>query len=170
MTGLPISSPKFDCSITHACLSVLLRITTHWAHLPAPSDKLIATQYYFPGPGPDIIEFPLPQTNHSRQTPSAFLAQNTSLSIPERMASKLVDHKQGLGIPTEFLVWPQEARKWIQNESPQCSMSWALKKRTNSVLPCKDTWSCAFIACCWQSQSASIGHSKINSSKGISLP
>lgn len=121
-----------------------------------------------PGPGPDIIEFPLPQTNHCRQTPSAFLAHNTALSIPERMASKLGDYKHSLGIPTEFLAWPQEARKWIHNKSPQGSTLWAVKKRTNSVLLCMDTWSCAFTARCWQH--ASIRHSKINSSKGISLP
>lgn len=82
------------------------------------------------GPAADIIEFPLPRTSHSKQTPASGLpdTQNSSFNTRE-------DGKQTGGLQTRS--WDSH---WIpsmefntsQNESPQCSMSWALK-RTNSV-------------------------------------
>lgn len=149
---------KSDHSITHAGLSAPVHTNIEHIYLhPVTLIWLTATQYY-----PLVTDIPwgldqtLPYFHYhkpialGKHLQAAFLAHSTALSKPEKMPSKLVEYKQGLRIPTEFLVWPQEARKWIQNERPQCSVSWAQKKGTNSILLWKDTWSCAFTAPCWQ--------------------
>lgn len=149
---------KSDHSSTHAGLSAPVHTNIEHIYLhPVTLIWLTATQYY-----PLVTDIPwgldqtLPYFHYhkpialGKHLQAAFLAHSTALSKPEKMPSKLVEYKQGLRIPTEFLVWPQEARKWIQNERPQCSVSWAQKKGTNSILLWKDTWSCAFTAPCWQ--------------------
>lgn len=168
ITSLPLFLIKFDCSIT--CMFDCTRSHIHTLSTPTSIQQqtnchpVIHTSHW-DSPGHSNYHKPIAPGKHLQVALSTY---NTALSTPERMTIRLVDYKQGLGIPTEFLVWPQ-ARKWIQNDSRQCSTLWVLKGRTNWDFFCKDMWSCAFVLVA-DSQSARTGQSKINPPKGISLP
>ena len=106
---------------------------------------------YRDSPGPDIIEFPLPQTNQSRQTSASGLpgTQHSSFNTRE-------DVRETDGLQTR-----SRNCRWIPNRStrsqkidpkwkPTMQYVATFEGRTNSILLCKDMWSCAFTACCWQ--------------------
>lgn len=110
MTGLStFCSPGLTAlSYLHAWVHSLTHPHTEhiYLHLVTICHLVLSTDYRdSPGPGPDIIKFPLLQSNYSRQTPASGLPGTRHSPFHTREDGQQTGGPQkGLGIATEFLV------------------------------------------------------------------
>lgn len=157
---------RLECTCSHK----------HWAHLPAPSDtnltnchSILSTGHrHSPWPGPDIIIFPLPQTNHSRQTSASRLPGTQHSPFKAWEDAKQTARLQARSYDSHW-IHSMATRSQKMDPKWKATMQYVMSSEEGDKLhSLKGHMAmCFHCSLLTESQSASVGHSQINSSNSL---
>lgn len=161
---------RLECSCSHK----------HWAHLPAASDtnwtnchSILSTSYrHSPGPGPDIILLPLPQTNCSRQRAASSLPGTQHSPFNTWEYAKQTGRLQARSYNSHWIPsMATRSQKMDPKWKPTMQNVMSSEEGDKLHSPLKGhVVMCFHCSLLTESQSASVSNSQINSSKSLSLP